>query len=84
MRKTILLAICAVALLNGCASNDLEKKCSETVARSDCPAGTAGKMMSEYDNDLSGMDDQRCRVRGPVGSEAYLQCRREVRRDRRN
>jgi len=84
MRQTILFAICAVALLNGCASNDLEKKCSETVARSDCPAGTAGKMMSEYDTDLSKMDDQRCRLRGPAGSDAYLQCRRDLQHDRRD
>ena len=83
MRKTI-LAICAVVLLGGCASNDLEKKCSEAVARSDCPAGTAAKTMSEYDDDLSKMDDQRCRLRGPAGSESYLQCRRDLRRDRRD
>ena len=83
MRKTI-LAMCAVVLLNGCASNDLEKKCSESVARSDCPAGTAGKIMSEYDNDLSAMDDQRCRLRGPAGSEPYLQCRRDLKSDRRD
>jgi len=81
MRETI-LAICAVVLLGGCASNELEKKCSESVARSDCPAGTPGKIMSEYDNDLSGIDDQRCRLRGPAGSDAYLQCRRDLKRDR--
>jgi hypothetical protein len=83
MRQTIFV-ICAVLLLNGCASNELEKKCAESVARSDCPAGTPGKIMSEYDNDLSGMDDQRCRLRGPAGADAYLQCRRDLKHDRRD
>jgi hypothetical protein len=83
MRKQILLVICVAALLGGCASNDLEKKCAQSVARPECPAGTAGKIMSDYDNDLSGIDDQRCRLRGPAGSEPYLQCRRELQRDRR-
>ena len=82
MRKTIFLAMCAAALLNGCASNELEKKCQQAVARSDCPAGTPGKITSEFDHDLSGMDDQRCRLRAPAGSEAYLQCRRDLQRDR--
>lgn len=84
MRGRLFLVICAVALLSGCASNDLEKKCSQAVARPDCPAGSAGKMMSDYDNDLSRMDDQRCRLRGPAGSEPYLQCRRDLQRDRRD
>ena len=84
MRGQLFLVICAMALLGGCASDDLEKKCSQAVARADCPQGTAGKMMSDYDNDLSRMDDQRCRLRGPAGSEPYLQCRRDLQRDRRS
>ena len=69
-------------LLTGCASNELDDKCSQAVARADCPPGTPARIESDYGHDISGMDEQRCLAYGPAGSEAYLKCREDFARDR--
>jgi hypothetical protein len=81
IRIAALLMLCVFAL-SACSSDELSKKCSEAIARADCPPGTAARVESDYDRDVSGMDEQRCLALGTVGSERYLSCRSELRRDR--
>jgi hypothetical protein len=80
-RIAVALALCVLAL-TGCASDELSKRCSEAIARADCPPGTAARVESEYHQDILGIDERRCLAMGPVGSDAYLRCRDDLSRDR--
>jgi hypothetical protein len=84
MRRDLTAAVLVLSLfaLTNCASDELSKKSSEAVARTDCPPGTAARIESDYDRDISGIDEQRCLAFGPAGSERYQKCRYELHRDR--
>jgi hypothetical protein len=53
----LLVSIIALA---GCTSGEFSRKCSEAIADADCPPGTAARIESAYDRDISGIDELRC------------------------
>ena len=76
-------ALYLVAVLNGCTStNEFEQKCSEAAPRPECPPNTRARIENDYREDVSGMDDARCRAMAGASLPLYEKCRSEYKRER--
>ncbi len=75
----------ASVLLLGCATNSSEReaRCSRAVADPECPVDTPARIISDYDKDVSSIDDARCRALAGNSVEKYRKCLSDYRNDRR-
>ncbi len=75
----------ASVLLLGCATNSSERdaRCSRAVADPECPVDTPARIISDYDKDVSSIDDARCRALAGNSMEKYQRCLSDYRNDRR-
>ena len=81
--RMLLGALYLVALLNGCTTtNEFEQKCNEVAPRPECPPNTRARIESDYREDVSGMDDARCRAMAGASLPLYEKCRSEYKRER--
>ena len=81
--RMLLGALYLIALLNGCTTtNEFEQKCAEAAPRPECPPNTRARLESDYNDDLSGIDDARCRATAGASLLLYEKCRSELKRAR--
>jgi hypothetical protein len=79
----LLTAFYLLALLNGCTTtNEFEQKCTEAVPRPECPPNTRARLESDYSDNLSGIDDARCRAMAGASLLLYEKCRSEFKHAR--